>query len=144
MAYLVIVSCFMQPTSSSRSPILALPLCQRPYHIENTSSRPITEVKQCWARLVLGWVTAWEHRVLLASLLHPISFSKMMIENKYKCYRTGLHHYYVSNIRTKQHFCFFPPGVCLSISCSAVQPQSSQSADFSNQSATLLFYNKQF
>ena len=30
---------------------------QRPYHIEYTSSRPITEVKQCWARLVLGWET---------------------------------------------------------------------------------------
>ena len=27
---------------------------QRPYHIECTSSRPITEVKQCWARLVPG------------------------------------------------------------------------------------------
>ena len=39
---------------------------QRPYHVENTGSRPITEVKQRWARLVLGWVTAWEHRVLLA------------------------------------------------------------------------------
>ena len=39
---------------------------QRPYHIEYTSSRPITEVKQCWARLVLGWETAWEHWVLLA------------------------------------------------------------------------------
>ena len=41
-------------------------LRQRPYHVEYTSSRPITEVKQRWARLVLGWVTAWEHRVLLA------------------------------------------------------------------------------
>ena len=39
---------------------------QRPYHVENTSSRPITEVKERWARLVLGWVTAWEHRVLLS------------------------------------------------------------------------------
>ena len=39
---------------------------QRPHHVENTSSRPITEVKQRWARLVLGWVTAWEHRVPLA------------------------------------------------------------------------------
>ena len=39
---------------------------QRPYHVECTSSRPITEVKQRWALLVLGWVTAWEHRVLLA------------------------------------------------------------------------------
>ena len=40
--------------------------CQRPYHVESTGSRPITEVKQRRARLVLGWVTAWEHRVLLA------------------------------------------------------------------------------
>ena len=39
---------------------------QRPYHAENTSSRPITEVKQHRARLVLGWVTAWEHRVSLS------------------------------------------------------------------------------
>ena len=36
----------------------------RPYHVECTSSRPITEVKQRWAELVLGWVTAWEHLVL--------------------------------------------------------------------------------
>ena len=42
--------------------------CQRPYHIEHTSSRPITEVKQCWVQSVLGWVTAWEHWMLLASL----------------------------------------------------------------------------
>ena len=39
-------------------------LCLRPYHVENTGSRPITEVKQRRARLVLGWVTAWEYRVL--------------------------------------------------------------------------------
>ena len=38
--------------------------CLRPYHAENTGSRPITEVKQRRARLVLGWVTAWEYRVL--------------------------------------------------------------------------------
>ena len=37
--------------------------CLRPYHVENTGSRPITEVKQRRARLVLGWVTAWEYRV---------------------------------------------------------------------------------
>ena len=43
--------------------------CQRPYHVENTSSRPITEVKQHRARLVLRWVTAWERRVSLASFL---------------------------------------------------------------------------
>ena len=45
---------------------------QRPYHAENTSSRPITEVKQHRARLVLGWVTAWEHRVSLSFSLHII------------------------------------------------------------------------
>ena len=38
--------------------------CLRPYHLETTSSRPITEVKQGWAVLVLGWVTAWEYTVL--------------------------------------------------------------------------------
>ena len=36
----------------------------RPYHVENTGSRPITEVKQRRAWLVLRWVTAWEHHVL--------------------------------------------------------------------------------
>ena len=30
----------------------------RPYHMENTGSRLITEVKPCRARSVLGWVTA--------------------------------------------------------------------------------------
>ena len=43
---------------------VSLTLCLRPYHVENTGSRPITEVKQRRARLVLGWVTAWEYRVL--------------------------------------------------------------------------------
>ena len=40
--------------------------CRRPYHVGNTGSRPITEVKQRWARLVLAWVTGWEYRVLPA------------------------------------------------------------------------------
>ena len=40
-------------------------VCQRPHHDESTGSRPITEVKHHRARSVLGWVTAWEHRVLL-------------------------------------------------------------------------------
>ena len=39
---------------------------QRPHRADNTSSRPITAVKQRWARLVLGWVTAWESLVLLS------------------------------------------------------------------------------
>ena len=37
--------------------------CLQPYHVENTGSRLITEVKQRRARLVLRWVTAWEYRV---------------------------------------------------------------------------------
>jgi hypothetical protein len=36
----------------------------RPYHVEHAGSRLITEAKQRRAWLVLGWVTAWEHRVL--------------------------------------------------------------------------------
>ena len=38
--------------------------CLRPYHVENTSSRLIPEVKQRRAASVLGWVTAWEYAVL--------------------------------------------------------------------------------
>ena len=38
-------------------------VCLRPYHFESTSSRPITDVKQHRAALVLGWVTAWEYAV---------------------------------------------------------------------------------
>ena len=43
--------------------IKILSKCLGPYHVEYTGSRPITEVKQRRARLVLGWVTAWEYRV---------------------------------------------------------------------------------
>jgi hypothetical protein len=53
---------------------------QGPYHVERTGSRPITEVKQNWARLVLGWVTAWESRVPLAFLFanyYPIPSSRV-------------------------------------------------------------------
>ena len=35
----------------------------RPYYVEYTGSRPITEVKQRRARSVLRWETAWEYRV---------------------------------------------------------------------------------
>ncbi|UYV75184.1 DCTN2 [Cordylochernes scorpioides] len=34
-----------------------------PYHVENTSYHPITEVKQCRSQSVLGRVTTWEHQV---------------------------------------------------------------------------------
>ena len=54
---------------SLKPPLLYMALCQAPscfwsYHIEITSSRLTTEVKQCWGRLVLGWVTLLEHEVL--------------------------------------------------------------------------------
>ena len=35
----------------------------RPYHVENTRSRPISEVKLRRAQLVLTWVTGWEYWV---------------------------------------------------------------------------------
>lgn len=56
--------------------------CQRPYHIESTSSRSITEVKQCWAWLVLGWVTAWEPQVPL-TLFEFFTFERR--SQKIKC-----------------------------------------------------------
>ena len=40
--------------------------CLRPYHAECSRSRSISEDKLRRARLVLRWVTAWEHRVLQA------------------------------------------------------------------------------
>lgn len=40
---------------------------QRPHHAGSTGSLPHTEVKQRWVRIVLRWVTAWEHRMPLAS-----------------------------------------------------------------------------
>ena len=56
-------------------------LCIRPYHVENTSSRPITEVKQHWAALVLGWVTAWEYAVLYSLLPSPDIQSEFLNES---------------------------------------------------------------
>ena len=44
---------------------------QRPYLRKHTWSRPIPAVKSERAWLVLGWVTAWEHRVPLA---YPFAF----------------------------------------------------------------------
>ena len=38
--------------------ILSKRTCSRPYRLENTGSRPITEVKLDWAELLLGWETA--------------------------------------------------------------------------------------
>ena len=47
-------------------PKILLYFRQRPYHVEYTASRPISEVKQRRVRLVLGWETSWEYRMLLA------------------------------------------------------------------------------
>ncbi|KAF6018961.1 hypothetical protein EB796_022723 [Bugula neritina] len=52
------------PRFSSISTAVSAHHCLRPYHVENASSRPITEAKQRRAWLVLGWVTAWEYQVL--------------------------------------------------------------------------------
>jgi hypothetical protein len=38
---------------------------QGSYHVGNTASRPISEVKQRWALLVLTWETSLEPRVTL-------------------------------------------------------------------------------
>ena len=48
-------------------PVLVIPSRQRPYQEGSTSSRPVTEVKQCLARLVLGWETSF----CIFPFLHP-------------------------------------------------------------------------
>ena len=54
---------------------------QRPYQVEHTGSRPITAVKQPWAWLVLRWVTAWEHRVLLAWNIIFVTYAPAFLGN---------------------------------------------------------------
>ena len=56
--------CLVIPASSHKTAKINHHNCLRPYHVENASSRPITEAKQRRAQLVLGWVTAWEYWVL--------------------------------------------------------------------------------
>ena len=51
--------------------------CLGPYHVESTSSRLITAVKQHWAMLVLGWVTAWEYMVLYTFWLEACIFEDL-------------------------------------------------------------------
>ena len=59
--------------------------CVRPYHVENTGSRPITEVKQRRAWLVLRWVTAWEHHVLY-TFFYPRNFRNFFMSVYCRCY----------------------------------------------------------
>ena len=61
--------------------------CLRSFHVEYTRSRPITEVKQHRARLVLGWVTAWEYRVSKAS--HFASDHRTFANIYYQAYITS-------------------------------------------------------
>ena len=51
-------------TQSDDKCAFAVTTCLRPYHVENTTSRPICHVKQRRAWLVLGSETAWESQVL--------------------------------------------------------------------------------
>jgi hypothetical protein len=59
---------------------------QRPYCIERTRSHLNSEVKQCKARLVLGWETAWE------ALRVPLAFFTAKLPNtiyRLKCNHRG-------------------------------------------------------
>ena len=47
----------------------------KPSVATNTGSHLITKVKQHWAWLVLGWITAWEHCILLTKL--PLSYNQL-------------------------------------------------------------------
>ena len=51
----------------STLPVLLISSKQRPYPKGSTSSRPVTEVKQCLTRLVLGWETSF----CISPFLHP-------------------------------------------------------------------------
>ena len=64
--------------------IAGLSQCLGPYHVESTSSRPITEVKQHRAALVLGWVTAWEYAVLYTFLYRPQNCYLTALQNLYQ------------------------------------------------------------
>ena len=52
---------------------------QRPYHVECTASRPISKVKQRRVWSVLGWVTAWEHQMLLAFFFNAIFLLRVFV-----------------------------------------------------------------
>lgn len=61
-----------RPTAGSlKCALRQSPLSQRPYRAGSTGSHPNTEVKQRRVGLVLGWETAWELPMSLAS---PLSF----------------------------------------------------------------------
>jgi hypothetical protein len=54
----------------------SLSCMQGSYHVGNTASRPISEVKQRWALLVLAWETSLEPSVTLRFFgLRSVAFS---------------------------------------------------------------------
>ena len=84
-----------------------------PYHVESTSSCPITKVKQHWFVLVFWWVTAWEYKMLYIFFWSVFgifqSFSQFRIEQttNFECSKlpTCLIHmevFDVSLVRTKE------------------------------------------
>ena len=52
-----------------------------PYHIEHTSSHPISEVKQHLARIVLRSETAWDLLVLLAFKEKKVVYQRLVATN---------------------------------------------------------------
>ena len=73
--------CLVIPASTHKTAKINHHNCLRPYHVENASSRPITEAKQRRAQLVLGWVTAWEYWVLQTFDYFPFLQLKVMLHS---------------------------------------------------------------
>ena len=59
------------------------------YQLGNTSSRTITEVKQRWARLVLGWETVQLFKCLPCT--HVVGASQKTLQNETENMRRQVH-----------------------------------------------------
>ena len=75
----------------------------RPYRVENTASRLICQVKQRWARLVLGLETAWESRVLQAFILRLLFAFRM---SRLSCENSLNFCVHCKNVHTHTHYAF--------------------------------------
>ena len=72
----------------------------RPYSVECTRSRSISEVKQLQAGLVLGWVTAWEYLVLYPFVgILTTNYNKTIIPIVYFYYASRSTHPTHCNLR---------------------------------------------